>query len=441
MPGKTPQKKIKVKKDLKTFSQKIGPKLNPKARNLCLKCRGTKKLCGKSTCPVLAKYYSQLSEEKRKKFDTNSIQGDSPPSVFIGRYGYPKVSVGPMVPPEKGNTSIYSSPEEWFGNKDMNDIIEMRGSLVRGKKKLKTNVKITETLDREIEETRYLVLAKRPAETEVEFKKKLTESIKFDGESQPYGPSAVMKSFRRGTTSTHKQLEKIFYDDDLKSRKGVVKLYKKGVNVSRIQDLFMIGGTGLKENRKFVPTRWCITGVDSIISKNLRRDVKTYPLINEWEVYFTNYLDNRWIIIFTPESWRYESIEAFYPETTWNPSSDSIAIFGDYEEYDGRKDYASLGGCYYAARLAVLEKLHQKRRQAGVIVLREVHPGYILPLGVWVTRECVRNALKTKPMKFNSKKKVLQFVKKNLELGLDKWKSVSKLLTTKSTQKRLDNFI
>ena len=32
-------------------------------------------------------------------FSSNFISGSSPPSVFVGSYGYPKVLVGPMVPP------------------------------------------------------------------------------------------------------------------------------------------------------------------------------------------------------------------------------------------------------------------------------------------------------------------------------------------------------
>ena len=38
-------------------------------------------------------------------FSSNSISGSSPPSVFVGSYNYPKVGVGPMVPPEIGRAS------------------------------------------------------------------------------------------------------------------------------------------------------------------------------------------------------------------------------------------------------------------------------------------------------------------------------------------------
>ena len=442
MSGKTPVKKVSTKrteKDIKSFSEEVAPKLDPKARNMCLKCRGAKKLCGKDECPVLMKYHSQVDSERKGKFDTEEITGNSPPSVFIGRHNYPKVSVGPMVPPEKGDTSIYSRPEKWYSKKDLNDIVNMRASLARGKRELRKDVNIQD-LSRDVEEVRYLALAKKPAETEVRFKKKLEDSMKLDGRSQPHGPSAPMESFKRGSMSSDQHLEKVFYDRDLKAEKAVKRLYQRDVSVSRIQDIFMVGGTGTKGSRKFVPTRWSITAVDDIIGKDLRRAVKRYRPINKWRVYEASYLDNKWVVVLTPESWRYELIEAFYPETTWNPSKDSITIFGDHEEFDGRDDYASIGGCYYSGRLAVLEKLEEERKQAGAIILREAKPGYILPVGVWNVRESVRNALKEEPVKFETEKKTFKHLKQVLDLKFEQWLSVSKLLTSRQKQKNLMSF-
>src|SRR5207249_3256607 len=84
-----------------------------------------------------------------------------------------------------------------------------------------------------------------------------------------------------------------------------------------------------------------------------------------------------------PQPWRYELIEAWYPNTLWNPLGRDIVVFGDHEGFVGRKTYASIGGCYYAARLAVGEALVRQRRQAATVILRETHPGYIMPVGVW----------------------------------------------------------
>jgi len=447
LPGKTPKKYVSAEKsqkkreeELSTFSKEVASKIDPKIRPMCLKCRGTKNLCGKSKCPILAKFYSKTGGDRKSSLNTDHLDGNSPPSVFIGRHNYPKVNVGPMVPPEKGDTSIFSTPEKWFGSAEMEDIIEYRGKLARGKKKLKKGIEVDDRLDREIERTRYLTLSKRPAETEVKFDRKLSESFQLDNKTQPHGPSANMERFELGSMSSHKGLEKVFYEDDLKSRKGVVKLYESGVRVSRIQDIFMVGGTGVKENRRFVPTRWSITAVDDIIGKDLRERVKKYRPIDQFEVYSADYLDNRWLIILTPSVWKYELVEAFYPETTWNPSSNQIAIFGDHEHMDGRTEYASLGGCYYSARLAVAEKLEERGKQAGALVLREAHPGYILPVGVWNVRESVRNALRTDPKRFENRKGVLDYLGDRMDLSLDEWTSVSELLMERENQRRIDEF-
>ncbi len=448
LPGKTPKKHVSTKKskkgknkELKTFSKKIAPNIDPKIRPLCLKCRGSKNLCGKSRCPILVKFYSQKGKKEKPDLNTDFLDGNSPPSVFIGRYNYPKVQVGPLVPPEKGDTSIFSTPEKWYGQAEMDDIVKYRSRLARGKKRLGHGIEVKDDLDREVEKTRYIALSEGPAEAEVKFEKNLSESLKFDNKSQPIGPSAGMEEFELGSMSSHSDLEKIFYDDDLKSEPAVINLYESGVKVSRIQDIFMVGGTGVGDNRRFVPTRWSITAVDDIIGKNLRERVKRYRPIDDYRVYTAEYLDNRWMIIFTPTTWKYELVEAFYPETTWNPSSNKIAIFGDHEFLEGRTEYASLGGCYYSARLAVAEKLDEMKRQAGAIVLREAHPGYILPVGVWNVRESVRNALKTRPRKFENRQQVFSFLRREMDLSLDEWKSVTNILTDRETQQRIDQFI
>ncbi|MDE1816960.1 MAG: hypothetical protein KGI11_10430, partial [Thaumarchaeota archaeon] len=58
-------------------------------------------------------------------FSSNYVEGSSPPSVFVGSYGYPKVLVGPMVPPVHGNTLVMDLPESWLG-KSLEDIVNYR---------------------------------------------------------------------------------------------------------------------------------------------------------------------------------------------------------------------------------------------------------------------------------------------------------------------------
>ena len=44
-----------------------------------------------------------------------NLEGSTPPSVFIGRWSYPKVYAGPMMANQLGDTAIMDSPESWIG--------------------------------------------------------------------------------------------------------------------------------------------------------------------------------------------------------------------------------------------------------------------------------------------------------------------------------------
>jgi len=59
------------------------------------------------------------------KLSLKTLVGATPPSVFVGRFGYPKVKVGPMVSLLHGNTKILDMPEMWTG-KTIGDIINYR---------------------------------------------------------------------------------------------------------------------------------------------------------------------------------------------------------------------------------------------------------------------------------------------------------------------------
>jgi hypothetical protein len=141
-----------------------------------------------------------------------------------------------------------------------------------------------------------------------------------------------------------------------------------------------------------------------------------------------------------PDMWRYESMEAWYPGTVWNPNGKNTAIFSDYEGNNGRTTYAQIGGCYYSARLAVCEQLVKERRQATVIVLREARPGYIMPVGVWQVRENVRNAMRQKPFMFKTLAESLQFIGSRFEIPLRRWILQSELLKNALFQKKITDF-
>jgi len=291
-----------------------------------------------------------------------------------------------------------------------------------------------------MDQTRELALSVNSVDVELALKKPPRRSLILDDDVQPFGPSAPVRDLQVGNTRWDHQIEKAYYDTDLKAVDAVRTLYGNNVLVTKIQRAFSVGAFGVGQNRRLVPTRWSITAVDDILSKGLREKVKTYPEINEYRVYESRYLDNIFEVLMLPQAWSYEAMEAWYPGTIWNPSGQNILIYSDWEGYEGRTTYAEIGGCYYAARLAVCELLEKERRQATVIVLREAHPGYIMPVGVWQVRENVRNAMRQTPWKFNTLDEALAHIASQFQIPLQRWIQNSKLMQDALYQKRLTEY-
>jgi hypothetical protein len=361
------------------------------------------------------------------KIKSKEISGSSPPEVFVGRIGYPKVFVGPMVSPlEDSEELLYT--ENWFG-KSLEEIFAIRFQAVRGK----TVAKVKDLNNKNVQKLQEALLSRKSVEAEVKFKD-VPKGFRISLDHQPFGPSAFIEDFKLYPSSTDFKLEKVFYDFDFKANEAIFWLYQNKTPISKIQQALSIGMLGVK--RKLVPTRWSITAVDDTIGKFLLEKVKTFQQINEFRVYYKEYLDNKWIVLMFPSYWQYESIEAWYPGTI----VDSLAIGGDYEGYEFKKEYASIGGCWYAARAMVAERLFEERKQAGVLILREIHQNYI-PVGVWNVRETVRNMLKEKPEVFDSLEKSLQYISSKLEIPLEVWVRNSKILRNLFTQKKVSEFI
>ena len=72
-------------------------------------------------------------------------------------------------------------------------------------------------------------------------------------------------------------MEKAHYDIDLKAKNAVVDMFKSGVMVSQLQKAFSVGAFGIEKNRRFVPTRWSITAVDSTLGEHLMNFTKQKP--------------------------------------------------------------------------------------------------------------------------------------------------------------------
>lgn len=399
----------------------------------CILCRGAKLLCGKARCPVLVRFYAKSHIEPL--IDRLDISGSSPPSVFIGRFGYPNVSIGPLIPATHGDTSMLDIPELWSG-KSIDEIVRFRAMLVRGKHR----VNVQTFGGRLVEDTQLLALANAPLDVDALFTKKPVGRLTLDDSVQPYGPSAPLKKMALGNVKIDHRIEKSWYDTDLKARDAVLDLYDDSVRVSKIQRAFSVGAFGVERSRRFVPTRWSITAVDSIISRHMRELVKRFPLIDRYKVFESVSLDNVFIVLMLPYAWSYELIEAWYPGTTWNPTGRRPVLFASSEGYKGRKTYADIGGCYYAARLAVTEYLRRERRLASTVILREARPGYIMPVGVWNVRENVRHALRGKPRIFPDLRTALSHISTRLDIDMKTWIAWSKLLKDLMYQRRIEDY-
>ena len=130
-----------------------------------------------------------------------------------------------------------------------------------------------------------------------------------------------------------------------------------------------------------------------------------------------------------PGSWEFENFEAWAPGSMWAQNMKRTEIIDEYESFKGRKKYADKeGGGYYASRIACVEGLKRMRRQARVVVFREIYEGYVIPLGVFVVRETARSAYKKKPVKFSSKDEALKYIDSKLRLPINDYMKKSKIL-------------
>lgn len=369
---------------------------------------------------ILAKWHETLSKYANL-YSSDSVSGTSPPSVFVGSYNYPKVSVGPMVPPIHGDTSLLDSPERWKG-KSLEEIVNFRLNLIRGIQK----IPIEQTEGGYIENLQEFSMSSRPADSELSFAKVTSSHISLDGESAPFGPVGELTSAKFSSTSSVKPIERVFYDRDLKAQDAIVTLYNSGIDVSKIQKCLSIGMMGQK--RRLVPTRWSITATDDTISKSIQESVLNYSLIDSCRVFFYSHLGNSFSVILFPHRWVYEMIEAWY-------SNGALGFGSDCEDARGIDHSPAIAGAYFAAKLGVLEYLKRHRLQAGVIVLREIRPEYAIPVGVWQVREGVREAMNQSPTIADDLESALNIASDKSSISRNEWLShgnISRLLKQKT---------
>lgn len=392
------------------------------AASLCVMCKATKRLCGLDFCPILTKINTR--HFVLPKLSTE-VAGPSN-EVFVGSHGYPFLAIGPLV----GIDQIPVPPNLLY-KMDYDRIISHRMQFVRGKQFLS----VTERARRDIQE---IALSTRPVDSEMELTKKPVVASAFSSELQPMGPSAPIKQFRQ--TENPKIPGKVdsLIEENLLAVDALRELIQNGFDNYYITNIFATGLLGKKNARKLVPTKWSITATHDIIAKQKMQQIREFPQINEITVHRHYSLGNAYTVILMPGSWEFENFESWSPNSIWAKDTKDAITTIEREGYFGRSDYAEkqVGG-YYASRYSVVEYLHEQRKQAKVIVMREIDETYIVPIGVFQVQEGVKAALNAPGSRFGSLREVLAWISSKLRTPLKRYVSMSFIIN----QSRLVDFL
>ena len=398
---------------------------------VCAKCMGHRALCGIKPCPILMRAKAQARIDEA--FIGMDLTGSSPPSVFVGESGYPKVLAGPLIPPLRSEEAMYMErPDHWL-TKTIDKILALRFSLVRTKKYIP--VKAASNPSRELVETQTLALSEAPMVSEATLLKKPQFTSVFSDVTLPMGPSAPLRKFRLDDNpKVPKVIDRVTSDTDLLAVKGIRNLFDSGIRLEHITRLLSVGTIGQKKTRRLVPTKWSITATDDIIGKELHKQVLRNSWINDFRVSIDNALGNTVVLLFLPSAWQFEAMECWLGGL-------KPPIISDHEWFKGRKDYAKdVVGAYYATRLPSLEYLVSIRRQAGVIVFMEIDPQQWVPLGVWRFREIAKRALETSVKSFSSVDEALNEIAAHLRVPMHRWLETSKIYPEFKAQTSLTDF-
>jgi len=386
----------------------------------------------------LERNWIKFLNDNSAKLSLKTLSGATPPSVFVGRYGYPKVKAGPMMPPIHGDTTILDKPEMWLG-KSLEEIVNYRLSLVRGV----STLNVHNISEKYVESLQEVAMTNKSVESEATFEKvpitdlEQEKDLGLDTDSVSFGPVAPLKSFKTSSSiSVDQRIEDVYYDKDLSAAQGIINLYQDGVEISSIHRVLSIGMLGLQKNRRLVPTRWSISATDDVISADLIKKIETFSIIDLFKVYKYAHLGNYYSIILIPdEIWSFEMQEAWYDNNSGN-----MQVGVDFENANGLDHYPSIAGAYFAARLSVAEYLFKAKRKAAALVLREIHSEYVMPVGVWQVREGIRRAFEGQAEEIENFEQALSFACIGLSLSKNEWKSKSKMYRSKREQLKITDF-
>lgn len=387
--------------------------------SICVVCKGSRMLCGQQHCPMLQKYYIETAlKERLESRIKNSVFGPSPPNIFVGRYGYPDVRYGPMI--ALSDMGQRDDPSSWFGL-PVEDIISFRTFQFRPMQKGKVT-----SITRKVEEVQEAVMSVKTVDIEASLATKPHFTVSFSSYVQPMGPYAETRDVRIvGNPSIPKAVDEVL-NEKMKAVESSRFLFDKGFDVYYLTKVLSAGVLGVK--KKMVPTRWSITATDDMVGKYMVSQIREFDTIQNYTVGHAEYMDNHFEVLMMPGNWEFENFEAWAPGTLWTKGTSSPSIVAEHEGFTGRTKYAELeGGGYYASRYAATEYLFRARKQARIVVFREIYEGYQLPLGVWVVRETARKAYENMKQ-FSSLRDAIQDINSRLRIPVKEYEKQSKIL-------------
>lgn len=357
---------------------------------------------------------------------TTKKQVFSKPFNLVYENNYPDLLVGPGFFTTPGNAKD-SSPDKWI-KQDPKTIEQERAKQVFSFKSFKKTD--ATKFDKSLLEVQLLAQTENTSELEININQKpklVKENYSgINNFSYEFEEIKVVDNIKIPTI-----IDKTVNDGDLKAKEGIINIYNKLSDVYKVEQVLSLGLLGRTKNRVLVPTRWAITSTDDIISKDLiENTLVDYPTIDKYLVFSFSFYQNIFYVLFIPRIWGFEQIE-IQGET----------ICEDFEINGPRKTYASsVTGGYYAARIEVSKYLSRKKRQASVIVFRDISPEYHSK-GVWVIRETVKEALTKEPFVFDTLEEANNFINQRIRNGSNYWLKQSKLYSEIKCQKRLFDFL
>ena len=388
----------------------------------CPICK-TEHIGSKNECPLYNKTFSLTKSNPILDFEAFSS-----PDIFVGRHNYPDFFPGILSPiTQSEDPTPLSFPEEWFKNKlSIDQVLNNRSKLVYTRFKPKKSNRLKETMQE-------MTVSKKP--TSAEFNLEKTPSFKTISAMNTgviANTAPVKKISITSNPRVPVKVEQAISDSDFKAAPAIYELYNSNLPNSYLINILSAGVLGIKPQRKLVPSRWSTTAVDDIISLKLLEEIKHFPRLDTYEVYTGYYVGNNYVFILLPSSWSFEVLEK--KDTTNH-------IWKDYESFFKRKKYASnVTGAYYANRLAVVEHLHKRKKQASCLVLREIDDSYYAPLGVGILKELSRNVFSIPPIEAETFNQALQIANSIFQIPIENYTAQSNLFKEEKTQRSLSEF-